>query len=86
MPTTPRVAQPMPSPEAGVFERFAASVATGRNTAIFDVTHHPALSVPCGLLDGLPAGLMLVGRHWDESTLYRTAYAFEQAGDWRKRS
>lgn len=84
MPTTGIVAPPLPRPDAGVLERFAASVATGRNTAIFDVTHHPALAVPCGTVDGLPASMMLVGRHHDEATLYRIAYAFEQAVDWRE--
>lgn len=33
-----------------------------------------------------PAGVMLVGRHFDEATIYRAAYAFEQSGDWRERS
>jgi amidase len=36
------------------------------------------------MADGLPVGLMLVGRHFDESTIYRAAHAFEQAGDWKK--
>ena len=54
------------------------------NTAPFDITHHPAMSVPCGMVDGLPVGLMLVGRHFDEMTIYRAAHAFEQAGDWKK--
>ena len=86
MPTTNIVAPPLPAPDAGVLERFAASVATGRNTAVFDVTHHPALSLPCGHVDGLPVGMMLVGRHLDEATLYRIAHAFEQSCDWRERS
>ena len=43
-----------------------------------------AMSVPCGMVDGLPVGLMLVGRHFEESTIYRAAHAFEQAGDWKK--
>ena len=42
-----------------------------RNTCPFNVTGHPAISIPCGMEDGLPIGLMLVGRHWDESTIYR---------------
>jgi amidase len=31
----------------------------------------------------LPVGLMLIGKHFDEPTIYRAAYAFEQAGDWK---
>ena len=41
------------------------------NTAPFDLTHHPAMSLPCGMVDGLPVGLMLVGKHFDEPTIYR---------------
>ena len=52
--------------------------------APFDATGHPAMSVPCGLGNGLPIGLMLVGKHWDEATIYRAAHAFEQSGDWHK--
>jgi amidase len=32
---------------------------------------------------GLPIGLMLIGKHYNESTIYRAAHAFEQLGDWR---
>jgi amidase len=53
------------------------------NTAAFDITPHPAMTIPCGLSDGLPIGLMFVGRQYEESTIYRAAYAFEQAEDWR---
>ena len=42
------------------------------------------MTVPCGMVDGLPIGLMLIGKHHDEATIYRAAYAFEQAGDWKK--
>jgi amidase len=34
--------------------------------------------------DGLPIGLMLVGRPWDEATIFRAAHAFEQSGDWKR--
>jgi amidase len=54
------------------------------NTAPFDVTGHPAMTLPCGLSDGLPAGLMLIGKAFDESTIYRAAHAFEQSHDWMK--
>lgn len=42
------------------------------------------MSLPCGMAEGLPIGLMLVGKHYDEATIYRAAYAFEQSGDWTK--
>ncbi|WP_099157688.1 Asp-tRNA(Asn)/Glu-tRNA(Gln) amidotransferase subunit GatA [Virgibacillus ndiopensis] len=42
----------------------------------------PAISVPCGLSDkGLPIGLQIIGKYFDESAVYRTAHAFEQATD-----
>lgn len=54
------------------------------NTAPFDVTGHPSISIPCGLGgEDRPIGLMLTGRHFDEATVYRAAYAFEQSGDWQ---
>ena len=49
------------------------------NTAPFDATGHPAMSIPCGMSDGLPIGLMLIGKYYDESTIYRAAAAFEAA-------
>ncbi|GAA0328899.1 Asp-tRNA(Asn)/Glu-tRNA(Gln) amidotransferase subunit GatA [Bacillus carboniphilus] len=39
----------------------------------------PGISVPCGFSNGLPLGLQIIGRHFDESTVYRVAHAFEQA-------
>jgi amidase len=53
------------------------------NTVSFDLTHHPSMSIPCGMRDGLPVGLMLTGRHFDESTIYRAAHAFEQSKNWQ---
>lgn len=38
----------------------------------------PAISVPCGLVNGLPVGLQIVGKAFDESTVLRAAHAFEQ--------
>ena len=56
-----------------------------QNTCPFDVSGHPAFTVPCGKVDGLPVGMMLVGRHFEETTLIQAAQALEQAGDWRTR-
>ncbi|KAB2331662.1 Asp-tRNA(Asn)/Glu-tRNA(Gln) amidotransferase subunit GatA [Bacillus mesophilum] len=45
----------------------------------------PGISVPCGLSsDGLPLGLQIIGKHFDESTIYRVAHAFEQETDHHK--
>lgn len=41
------------------------------NSAPFDVTGHSGLSVPCGMSDRLPIGLILIGRHFDGATLMR---------------
>ncbi|QHE50994.1 Asp-tRNA(Asn)/Glu-tRNA(Gln) amidotransferase subunit GatA [Pontibacillus sp. HMF3514] len=45
----------------------------------------PGISVPCGFSsEGLPIGLQIIGKHFDESTVYRAAHAFEQATDYHK--
>lgn len=44
----------------------------------------PAISVPCGFDQRLPLGLQIIGRHFDESTVYKVAYAFEQATSFHK--
>jgi amidase len=84
MPTTPMKATPLPAPGASREEQVGRAFEMLGNTAPFDITHHPAMSLPCGMVDGLPVGLMLVGRHFEEPTIYRAAHAFEQSGDWKK--
>ena len=69
---------PPPEPGAELADLFAAGGAGVANTAQFDVSGHPALSVPCGWVDGLPPGCMLVGRHFEEPVLYRLAEVIEQ--------
>lgn len=83
MPTTPMKAQPLPPADASAGVQLGAAYMNLGNTSPFDVSHHPAMSVPCGSIDGLPVGMMLVGRHWEEATIYRAAHALEQSGDWR---
>jgi aspartyl-tRNA(Asn)/glutamyl-tRNA(Gln) amidotransferase subunit A len=56
-----------------------------RFTAPFNLTHLPALSVPCGFTtDGLPIGLQVVSRAWNESGVLRIGYTYQEATDWHK--
>lgn len=82
MPTMPRTAAPLPGPDASFEERFSLGAPIA-NTAPFDATGHPAMNVPCARTDGLPVGLMLIGRHWEDATVLRAAHAFEQLGTYQ---
>lgn len=77
MPTVPIKAPPLPDPGASITETIEHAFSMLGNTQTFDVTGHPAITVPCGTSDGLPIGLMLVGADYTEATLYRAAAAFE---------
>ena len=83
MPTLPMKATPLPPPDAPLALSCQRAFEMIPNTAPFDVTGHPAMSVPCGNSDGLPVGMMLVGAKWQEAVIYRAAGAFEQSADWR---
>ena len=83
MPTLPMKAQPIPEPDAPLDEYVMRAFGMIGNTSPFNATGLPAMSLPCGLSEGLPVGLMLVGNRYCEDQIYRIAYAFEQSGDWR---
>ena len=83
LPTLPMKATPLPPANAPLKLIVQRALEMLGNTCPMDVTGHPAMSVPCGMSNGLPIGMQLVGKFWDESTIYRAAHAFEQAGDWR---
>jgi amidase len=82
MPTTPTTATKVSEPESTLdawrqtnvpqWERKTA------NTAPFDVTGHPALSVPCGTVSNLPVGMQFVGRRFADETVLRAGSVFEQ--------
>ncbi len=77
MPTLPMKATRIPPLDASREEKVARALEMITNTCPFDVTGHPAMTVPCGLSNGLPVGMMLVGRKWEEATVLRAAHAFE---------
>ncbi len=84
MPTTPIKATPLPPADASRELYVERALNMFSNTATADITHHPAMAVPCGMSDGLPVSMMLIGKHFDEPAIYRAAYAFEHSGDWMK--
>jgi amidase len=84
MPTLPCVATPIPAKDAPLSEIVQRAFEMTATTSPFDVTGHPAMSIPCGLSDGLPVGLMLIAKDYNEATIYQAASAFEADGDWKK--
>jgi len=57
-----------------------------RFTAPFNLAGLPALSLPCGFTEsGLPIGLQIVSRAWNEAGVLRAGYAYEKATTWRER-
>jgi amidase len=84
MPTVPAKARPLPPLDASPETLIDLAFENIDNTCPFNLTHHPAITVPCGIAEGCPIGLMLVGRHFAEATLYTAAHAFEQGVDWRR--
>lgn len=53
-------------------------------TVTLNLAGLPAISVPAGLINGLPVGMQLMGKPFDEGTLYRVAYTFEQNTDFHQ--
>ena len=66
MPTLPVKATPLPPADAPRSLYLQRAFEMIPNTAPFDATGHPAMTLPCGMSDGLPVGLMLIGKHFDE--------------------
>ncbi len=86
-PTLPVAAPQLDESEVAVGRsREDVRVALLRLTRPGNLTGLPAISLPCGFTpDGLPVGLQLIGKRWQESTLLRIAYAYEQATPWHER-
>lgn len=84
---------PTPAPKIGektVAIRGKKEISTqevvSRFTALYDLTGLPALSVPCGFTKaGLPIGLQIGGKAFDESTILKVGHAYEQKTDWHNR-
>lgn len=82
MPTMPHKPQAIPPADCSVSLYVQRAFEMIANTAPFN-GGLPAMSIPCGMLEGLPIGMQLVGVHYQEMKIYQAAHAFEQSGDWR---
>ena len=78
MPTTPMVATELPPPDAGISATVGHVWGMLQNTTAANVTGHPAISVPCGIAQGLPVGMMMIGRYGQDATVLRAAHAFQR--------
>jgi len=56
--------------------------ASSASVTMANLTGHPGITIPCGFADGLPVGLMVTGRLYQESSVLLAAAAFESATEW----
>ena len=77
-PTLPFPAKAIPSRDAPVDEYVARALEMIPNTSVSNVTGNPDLTIPVARGQGMPVGLSLVGKQWDEATLLRVGRAYEK--------
>jgi aspartyl-tRNA(Asn)/glutamyl-tRNA(Gln) amidotransferase subunit A len=76
---------PIPAPRIDNLDK-AAVAALGRFTRFFNIVGLPAISVPCGFTkEGLPVGMQIAGKAFDDATVLRAAHAYEQDAKWFER-
>ena len=81
-PTSPTVAFKVGEKSADPLQMYLSDIFT----ISVNLAGVPGISIPCGFArDNLPIGLQLIGKHFDEESLLKVAYAYEQATDWHKR-
>nr|WSY49836.1 amidase family protein [Streptomyces sp. NBC_00886] len=79
MPTLSYTAKEIPPADVSLADYLHTALSMVGNPAPFDVTGHPSCGVPTDLVDGLPAGLMITGRRFDDVTVLRVAHTCERA-------
>lgn len=67
-----------------LFDRVDVFLASTQSDSVTmtNLTGHPALVLPAGFVDGLPVGIIVTGKLWDEPTVLRVAAGYEAATDW----
>ena len=86
-PTTLMAASKIDAPIISIDNKeFFVAAHIARATRPFNMTGLPAISVPCGFTpDGLPIGLQIIGRPFEETTVLRVAHAYERSTPWHER-
>jgi amidase len=93
LPCTPTISGYTSNISDSVMEKMLKGAGITQNTALFNISGHPAMSVPIGMLEviereedrglRLPVAMQLVGSLFDEAMIYRAAFAWEQSYNWR---
>ncbi|XP_019633473.1 PREDICTED: uncharacterized protein LOC109476898 [Branchiostoma belcheri] len=81
MPTIPYKPLKLPDEDVSISEMCGMALTQIYNTCPFNVTGHPGLSINAGFLQGLPVGMMIIGRHFEDATVLKVAHAFENIRD-----
>jgi amidase len=91
MPTTITPADPLPAETDSAITKMSKTIGKLDNTCPFNSTGHPALAFPIGFVPAkddknihVPASMQIVGKHFDEITCLKVAYAWENARDWKQ--
>lgn len=77
-PTTPTVAFPIGEQTDDLLTLYMNDILT----VPINMAGLPGMSIPCGFIDGMPVGMQIVGKPFDEGTIFKAAYAFEQTTDY----
>jgi aspartyl-tRNA(Asn)/glutamyl-tRNA(Gln) amidotransferase subunit A len=81
-PTSPTVAFKVGEKSADPLQMYLSDIFT----ISVNLAGVPGISIPCGFTtENLPVGLQLIGKHFDEESLLKVAYAYEKATEWHKR-
>lgn len=94
-PALPYVATSHAAPDATPLEQIAKQIGLTANTAPFNQSGHPVLALPIGMLEvlegpgveggvKLPVSMQVIGKWWDEMSIYEASFAWERANDWRR--
>jgi aspartyl-tRNA(Asn)/glutamyl-tRNA(Gln) amidotransferase subunit A len=82
------IAPTMPYPAFKIGEKIDDPISlylSDVDTVPINLAGVPSISVPCGFSDGLPIGMQIIGKHFDEAAILRAAFAFEENTDFHTR-